>query len=164
MLEWICGHHCRGALIALALPLLGACAEPSGALLGQVEVRGAPARGGACEAPGELQLAGIDGRAALVVPGAELCSGVARRHALPPGLYTLTWRGAERNDLREPAEPAGAQGPTLLSLFTGQLTRVFVQLEPERSGSGMLDSNQQSTARAEAEGACSHHPTGAGAS
>lgn len=162
MLERTCGHSWVRALIALAPLVLGACVEAAVAPLGRLELRGAPARGAPCAAAGELRLASVDGSVSLVVSGAELCAGAPRRHALPPGLYALTWRGYEAEGVLATG-PNALQGPAVLGLFPGQLTRVHVQLEPAHVGVGAAPASILSTASA-APAACGHDAARAGAS
>ncbi len=154
MLEPTRGHRHHRALFAVAPLVLGACAEATVAPAGRVELRGAAAPGAACEAPGELQLTGIDARASLVVSGADLCAAAPRHHELPPGRYVLTWRGVDASAALAPGMPPPLQELAVLSLLPGQLTRVRVQLEPLGASPAGLASSQASAARVPS--ACSH--------
>lgn len=161
MWKRICRPRCYPALVTAASLVVGACAQAPPAPLGQLEVVGATAGSGACPAAGELRLQGLAGSALLVVSGAALCAGSPQRRELPSGLYSLTWQAA----LDGAPEPAGAsplQGPAVVSLLPGQLTRLRVQLEP-REGSGTAVSQLSST-HAEPPSACSHGQPRSGAS
>jgi hypothetical protein len=134
MLEQIRCQLCP-VLAVVALAVLGACERPVAAPVGYVEVMGAPPRGAACDVvlPGDLRLEGVEASESLLVSVAELCAGAPLRRELPPGLYTLSWQSAAQRDGLAPREPSPLRGPTVVSLFPGQLTRLHVQVEAPRA-------------------------------
>jgi hypothetical protein len=120
-----------GALVAFALAVLGACGAPAPASAPAARLELAAAWPSATECgaalPGELRVERVDGALHLAVSGATLCAGERARHELPPGLYTLSWRGAG-HDPTHPPSPLRAPG--IFSLFAGQTTRLRVVVEP----------------------------------
>lgn len=159
MLEQICRRRWSrdfGALVGL---VLGACADAAPASLGSFELSAAATRGAACAA-GELRIEGRAGLAPLVFSGAELCAGLVRRHELPPGSYTLSWRSAAF----EPGESSPLSGPSVVSLLPGQVTRLRVKLESRGTDSGATGSSQLGAEPAEPAPACSYGERRSGAS
>jgi hypothetical protein len=134
MLEQIRYHLCP-VLAAVALAALGACKQRVAAPTGYVEVVGEPPRGAACEAalPGALRLEGVEASESLLVSVGDLCAGAPLRHALSPGLYTLSWHSAEQHDVLASREPSPLHGPSVVSLFPGQVTRVNVKVDAPRA-------------------------------
>lgn len=128
------GPNCRLLLnhvrATIALIWLCACQTHSVARAAYLELVGAPAAT-ACNGapPGKLRLQGLDASARALVSGVELCAGTPVRRELPPGLYTLSWQAALPRAELEASEASPLHGPTIVSLFSGQITLVRVQLE-----------------------------------
>lgn len=162
MLEPICRRRCYRALVAVAPLVLGACAEAVPVAEGFVELTAAAAPGTTCAAPGELRLEGMAGSALLVIPGTELC-GSPRRHELPPGSYTLSWRSAALTDALERLDSSPLSGPAVVSLLPGQLTRLRVQLEPPGMDPGATAASNAGAGSVDPP-ACSHGAAPSGAS
>ena len=156
MLEQIRCHLCP-VLAVVALAALGACTQSVAAPAGYVEVVGAPPRGAACELalPGALRLEGVDASESLLVSVRDLCAGAPMRSELPPGLYTLSWHSAAEQDVWEPREPSPFHGPSIVSLFAGQVTRLNVQLDAPRAAD-VSAATATSDVAMELEPACSH--------
>jgi hypothetical protein len=143
MPEQNCCDRSRRTLAALALLVLGACGEPAPPA-GYLELLAAPARGATCGPglQGELQLAGVGTPEATAISAAELCAGAPLRRELAPGLYTLSWRRMPRTE-PEPSSGSPLDGPAVLSLFAGQVTRLRVSIEPPVQAPRAADSAEE---------------------
>ena len=105
----------------------------------------------ACEAivPGHLQIEGLVDAESVRISVEELCRGRIVRHELPAGLYSVTWQpspvsadadekgaanGVPEDHLEDDGEARWTlRGPSIVSVFPGQLTRIrVVQAAPER--------------------------------
>jgi hypothetical protein len=152
--------RCR-ALAAVALSVLGACNEHAVAPAGYLELVGAPSRGPPCDAGGgdavgDLKLEGIDAPALLLVSGAEICDGALVRRELPPGLYSVSWQSAAHDDALARHQPGMLRGPAVVSLFSGQVTRLRVQIEalPAAAASAETESSDVGARRLDPPSAC----------
>jgi len=163
MLKQIRSHFPCRVLAALLLPVLAACSEQDVVRAGAFEL--STSSGAACDAapPGELRLEGLDAPAHVLVSDAELCAGMLLRRELPPGLYALSWQSAAHDG---PREPELLRGPAVVSLFSGQVTRLRVELQalPGVMVSSATPSSEPGAERPVPPSVCSGDPDGSGAS
>lgn len=119
-------RHVLGAALLVAL---AACdpAEPVSA--GYLEVLPASATNSGCEeaVPGQLQVEGVVGGHGALVTGDELCTTHIIRRELPAGLYAVAWQADAGDDASETGEHWALRGPSVVSVFPGQVTRLLVR-------------------------------------
>lgn len=123
----------RRAFAIFTLLWLNACETQPASPPAQLELIAGSDRAACASAPpGDLSLQGLDAPVRVQVSGAELCAGAPIQRELPPGLYTLSWRGSAQPAALDATEDSRLSGPSVVSLFAGQLTllRVQVELEP----------------------------------
>jgi hypothetical protein len=118
---------------------------------GHLEVLPRPSESVACEAvvAGQLRIEGVVAAESIRISSEELCRGRTVRHELPAGLYSVTWQpspvsadadekgaanGVPEDHLEDDGEARWTlRGPSIVSVFPGQLTRIrVVQAAPER--------------------------------
>jgi hypothetical protein len=118
----------RYARAIVLLVTLGACNAGETGFAGYLEVL-PRSQNEVCDAvaPGHLRLDGVVDAAGTVVSGEELCKGGVIRRELPAGLYSVSWQPNTGDDASESGERWALRGPTVVSVFPGQVTRLRVQ-------------------------------------
>jgi hypothetical protein len=136
MLKQLVGFSRSWPALTVTLPFVVAACNPAETVSsGYVEVLPARSEDITCDAavPGHLQLDGVIDARASVVSSEELCKSTFVRRELPAGLYSVTWRSETRADDEASAEQWTLRGPSLVSVFPGQVTRLRVRHEiPDR--------------------------------
>jgi hypothetical protein len=127
----------RAALLvatgALGAYLVSAGPDLAPGAPGEVEIATTTTTAPACTraAPtpaGRLELRSFDARSSLTVTERDLAPNTARRHALPPGLYSVSWVPAP-GDATRPPSPWALREAKVLGVLPGKVVRLHLNLD-----------------------------------
>jgi hypothetical protein len=124
----------RRVLEATLLVVFTACNPAETGAAGYLEVLPAGDRDASCDAavPGHLQLDAMGDARGAFVSGGELCKSLVVHRELQAGLYSVSWQADADDDPSDGGEHWALRGPSLISIFPGQVTRLRIrQMTPD---------------------------------
>jgi hypothetical protein len=121
------------AACALGAYLVSAGPDLAPGTSGEVEIATTTTTAAACTraAPtpaGRLELRSFDDRSSLTVTERDLAPNTARRHALPPGLYSVSWV-PKPGDATTPPSPWTLREAKVLSVLPGKIVTLHLNLD-----------------------------------